>query len=455
MFLKKLFNKDNHKGISMDEIAELLKVNPAALEDFESMYESTTLNKIDDNFFNVNAKQASMRGKADREGIEYNKEKTDKLVDKIVHELLTTADNNGLMKGEELVEFVTREDLASVPKEVRPQLTGNLMLRDIPENSYIAILEHYKAWQETGDELRYHMFRQGLDILDLDPITYEIIGTNPNSMGNWLPQITESAEKHEFFKIPETKVIKVPLPILQLTRADYMELTQSTLDIVNKYCMEAFDLDVDKKYFIKTGTYSSKFDFRNALVQGESEVRTLGEYLLYIHFQALQMASPLSTPTIYGVSTTNEWVVREFIEDVEDNPTIYKGMPLHTEYRVFVDFDTNEVMGVSPYWREDVMKESFLDNRDNNHNKHDYVIYTMHEDILYERYNENVKVVLDEVKKLLPDTGLEGQWSIDVMQNGDDFYIIDMALALQSALNDCIDPNLLSKIKENWIPRLN
>ena len=49
------------------------------------------------------------------------------------------------------------------------------------------------------------------------------------------------------------------------------------------------------------------------------------------------MAGPLSFPCIYGVSTTNEWVVREFIPDKEGNPCIYHGLPLHTEYRVFVD----------------------------------------------------------------------------------------------------------------------
>ena len=30
----------------------------------------------------------------------------------------------------------------------------------------------------------YGSFRQGLDILDLDPITYKIIDRNANSMGN-------------------------------------------------------------------------------------------------------------------------------------------------------------------------------------------------------------------------------------------------------------------------------
>ena len=72
------------------------------------------------------------------------------------------------------------------------------------------------------------------------------------------------------------------------------------------------------------------------------------------------MASPLNNKVIYGVSSNNEWVVREFIDDKENNPTIYNGLPLHTEYRVFVDFDKEEIIGISPYWHPEVMKENFL-----------------------------------------------------------------------------------------------
>ena len=38
------------------------------------------------------------------------------------------------------------------------------------------------------------------------------------------------------------------------------------------------------------------------------------------------------------------------------------------------------------------------------------------------------------------------------MQNGDDFYIIDMALAANSALVECVPKNLLKPLQENWIP---
>ena len=107
---------------------------------------------------------------------------------------------------------------------------------------------------------------------------------NPNSIGFWLPELVEAAKCQNFFKISKTTVIKVPITLLQLTRIDYQNLTPATIKILDEYCMKAFDLDINEEYFIKTGTYSSKFDFRNAYVKGEKEVRELGEYLMFIHF---------------------------------------------------------------------------------------------------------------------------------------------------------------------------
>ena len=115
----------------------------------------------------------------------------------------------------------------------------------------------------------------------------------------------------------------------------------------------------------------------------------------------------------YGANTTNEWVVREYIKDKENNPTIYNGLPLHTEYRVFVDFDTKEILGASPYWRSDVMKNEFK-KVSSPQERHDYVVYKMHEDILNQRYHESVQTVLAELKKVIPRIELTGQWSVDL-----------------------------------------
>ncbi len=78
----------------------------------------------------------------------------------------------------------------------------------------------------------------------------------------------------------------------------------------------------------------------------------------------------------------------------------------------------------------------------------------MHEEILMSRYNENKEIVVNKVKKILPDINLTGQWSLDIMQNGNDFWLIDMATADRSALNDCVPKGKLKAASENWIPNL-
>ncbi len=439
--------------ISKDEVAEMLKTTPEALDAFENAYNEASIREASesDNLFDVNSRQAASMVRSDTPE---TSRKVEILTERIVDELLSISGTKRLTDAN--TSFVTSNDIMSVPENVRPQLTGHLMKVDINEPAYLATFSMLRRFKETGDMHAYHLFRQGLDILDLDPVTYEVLGMNRNSIGHWFPALKAASDNQDFFKVPATKIVKVPLPLLQLTRNDYFSLTPTTLDIVNRWAYEAFDLDENKTYFVKTGTYSSKFDFRNAKVTTPKEVRELGSYLLFIHFQALQMASPLSSPCIYGVSTTNEWCVREYIEDKEDNPCIYHGMPLHTEYRIFIDCDTDEVLGIAPYWKPDVMKKRFTTGTDADtaDMKHDYIIYKMHEDKLMARYEANKDMIVERVKDMLPNINLEGQWSLDIMQNGDDFWLIDMATADTSALNDCVPAGLLKKAPENWIPQL-
>lgn len=466
MFFDKFLPKKVEAPVK-DRIADLLKVSPEALAAFERSYEVNVLsNEDDEDIFGMNAKQASAMRSDERTEDESSKQ----LIDRIVEELksltpvLEVSTNKMVVRDlpalPQETTFVTVQEIDALPIEHRPQLAGNLMRKDIGEKSYVTCLEFYEmALKEKNPRKArqmYHMFRQGLDILDLDEVLYEVIGTNPNSMGHWLPALEKACEKQSFFKIPETKIAKVPLTMLQLTRLDYMSLTRETLDIVDAWAREVFALDENKEYFIKTGTYSSKFDFRNAHVRGAKEVQELGEYLLFIHNQAIQMASPLCSPCMYGVSTTNEWVVREFIPDKENNPCIYKGLPLHTEYRVFIDCDTKDVLTIVPYWEPETMKKRFGEGNDADspHQLHDYAIFKAHEETLMARYDANKERVLNGVKVLLSNLDLKGQWSLDVMQNGEDFWLIDMALAENSAFYDSVPFSLRHPTKENWIPQI-
>ena len=87
--------------------------------------------------------------------------------------------------------------------------------------------------------------------------------------------------------------------------------------------------------------------------------------------------------------------------------------------------------------------------------KHDYVTYKMNMDRLVARYDENKKKVMAHIGKFLPDVDMEGQWSVDIMQNGDDFWLIDMAPAETSAFyKETVPAGKRRPSEENWIPEI-
>ena len=460
-----LFARKEGKTDAFDygKIAELLKTDATALEAFESAYKERVLEsgELPENMLLWNTQ--TVKKILDKE--EPFPDELNALIDRIVNELLDDSSlyvydgQNGYnvhyKQNKSLVTPVTNDELKAYPENLRPQLTGTLMKLDISEPSYKILVDEYRQYLNARNPRTqaylYGHFRQGLDILDLDEITYAMLSMNPNTMGFWFPPLVEAVAGNSFFKIPQTKILKVPIPMLQLTRLGFETLNPVTKAIVNRYCKIIFQLDEHEDYFIKTGTYSSKYEFRNAHIHEPKEIDELGEYFLFLNHLTCSMASPVNNQCFYGANTTNEWVLREFIQDKEGNPTIYNGLPLHTEYRVFVDFDDDKILGISPYWRSDVMKNKFS-QVSNPQERHDYVIYQMHESILNTRYDESKQMILDELKKIIPHIELNGQWSIDVMRNGDDYYIIDMALAENSALNDCVPKGKLKKYPQQWLP---
>lgn len=470
-----MFNKMKKITLDRESAAKLLKTTPGALEAFEASYRKQSMEDQSlEGFFDRSAKQAKELRKrehakpAPTADCAYPAVSMESLIARAVQELLAQCEVIALKDGNLSLETwpepdlppITVGELMALPKEMRLQATGDVMARDIEQDASMVLLfywnEYLKERNPRKRDMYYNLFRQGLDIQDLDGIMYAMLGQNPNAMSKWLPALASANAKHGFFRIPDTRIMKVPMTLLQLSRKEYGEITEPSMKVLDEVCRQAFRLDPSRDYFVKTGTYSSKFDFRNAHVTAGKEVGELGQYLLYIQNQASMMAGPLSNPCIYGMSTTNEWCVRDYVPNTENLPCIYKGMPLRTEYRVFVDCDTKTVMGMSPYWRPDVMKQrlGYGEDRDDMHMKHDYVIYCTEEERLTKTYESNKGMVESRVRKMLPDLDLSGQWSLDVMQDGNSFYLIDMALATQSALNDCLPKELLRPVTEDWLPKI-
>lgn len=474
-FLEAVFQRKPKSRPNLDAIAEAIGTNPEALKEFENVYHKAEFHGLSDNLFQINSRQAA----AEKEGIVADQDMD--LVSHVANELTAQSivyEFDGT-KGK-LIDYqhalsddqmVSRDKIKNTDPETSPMLTGRYVHVDMPgsgENLLSTYLDMLQTKNLKIRKRKYDHFRQGLDILDMDSIVWEMIDTNPNSMGNWLPYLANAVVAQGFFRIPKTRIVKLPITVMQLMREyDYMGLNRATLDVIDQWCSKIFNLRQDQDYFIKTGTHCSKFDFRNAKVTGAKEVRELGEYLLFLHMQDLRMAqydlSGHNQPVIYGVSTTTEWVVREFISDVEDNTTIYHGLPLHTEYRAFVDFDTDTVLGIHNYWDPDVMLPHFAkratkplpDGQKDIDAVHDFVTYKANQEKLTARYEANKDRVAKKVQEFLPDVPLSGQWSMDIMQNGDDFWLIDMAVAENSAFyKETVALDDRRPSKENWLPKL-
>lgn len=263
-----------------------------------------------------------------------------------------------------------------------------------------------------------------MSVSDLTPKLYDTFTSNKNSIANWFEPLKNAAIKTEFFKVPDTKIIHLPIELAQFIRIEYHETSQADRQAFNDFIFNAFELEDDKTYFIKTGNFSSKFQFANAKC---SEPREMGEYFQVINNFAMEV----------GAGSTVDLTVREYIEDSEGNPTIYNGMPLRTEFRAFVDFDKNKVFGTVPYWDPTVMKNVLKNQAIASMNPNimrDFEVYLTHEDKLTREFNDHVTQINREIEKLLPHMNLKGQYSIDVMKNVNDFYLIDMALMAESAL---------------------
>ena len=442
-FLANILNGLNKKSdnLTVEKAVSIFKNNKEKFEEFEEFYKNNILTEIPDNYFEVNSRQATDKvttaGKIDYELVK-------RIVDELVNgtQLIEIKDNKVIEKtlsceNNPIIDF---KELMELDRNKQVQFTKNFSKFDIsPAESLKTLIFFAKH--------NYGMFRGGLETLDLSPTLYKILDNNMNQMGYWLPKVAGISS----FKIPDTKIIKVPLSLLQLGRVfEYRELTPTTFKIINEYCKRVFDLNLDETYFIKNGVYSSKFDFRNAKVTTPQEVAELGQYLFYIHQQACQMASLLNNKSFYGCGTTTEWIVREYIE-TPVKETIYMGLPLNTEYRVFVDFDTKTILSDNQYWDKEVMNKRFSENR-NSHDVHDVITYNMASERLEKTYADNISKVRNMVQELL-DNNIEmtGQWSIDIMQVENDFYLIDMALAENSFYYNSVPKELRKPITEKWL----
>ena len=278
-------------------------------------------------------------------------------------------------------------------------------------------------------------------VFDLTEKLYATFNRNPNTFSNWFPDLRQAQEKalqlgYDFFKIPETQCFTLPIELSQFMRIEYQNTNSESRQMFNRILLDNLKLEKDKHYFIKCGVFSSKFEFRNCHLI-PSEQNEIGEYFQVINNHAM----------LVGAGLSNDVVVREYIDDPEQRPTIYNGMPLRTEFRCFVDLDTKDVIQVVPYWNPLVMKHVLQSQGRTNPNIQKYYeTYRDFENVLMDDYNKHVGVVSRQIQYIINNMKLHGRWSLDVMKSGNVFYLIDMAEMKSSALTELINPERLKEL---------
>jgi len=239
------------------------------------------------------------------------------------------------------------------------------------------------------------------------------------NFSNWYGHIKDFGKfshaeiiSNQIFTFDETEVMQETDEIEKVNWNKINKILKPTLDKMKNY----------KTYNIKNGCFSNKFNFETCLATKEN----LAKQLWKINYQS----------SMFETGGYTELVVREYIPyDKENTLTIYNGMPLRTEIRVFYNMDTKKIEYVVDYWNYDYCSKSLYSLNDKVifdifHNKTN-IEATEHQ----KEYEKVAKLIEENINTLKFDEELKGIWSIDFMYNKDtdEIYLIDMARGFRSA----------------------
>jgi hypothetical protein len=243
----------------------------------------------------------------------------------------------------------------------------------------------------------------------------------PENFSNWFPHIVDTGYfrcakviSNQIFTYEETKVFRKTDVYNEVDWKALNDILKPTLDKMEPY----------KMYSIKNGCFSNKFDFKTCIANKNN----LAEQLWKINYKSAELDTGGYT----------ELVVRELIPcDKLEVPTIYNGMPLREEIRVFYNIDTHSIEYMEDYWKYKYCSPYMP-------NKADKIVFDWFHNKLKTRkvqHRELLKqledIIWNNIDTLKFDETLKGIWSIDFMYVPDGPYkgiwLIDMARGYRSA----------------------
>lgn len=255
---------------------------------------------------------------------------------------------------------------------------------------------------------------------ELGQIGYNEDREYPECFSNWYPHI------EDFGKFKHANVIANPIFTFEETEAmkateDIKKVDWNKIDEILRPTLEK--LDNFHMYNIKNGCFSNKFDFDTCL----TSKRELAEKLWKINYQS----------AVLETGGYTELVVREVIPNCLEYPTIYNGMPLREEIRIFYNMDTKQIEYMVDYWDYEYCREHL--------NKTDQIVFDwFYNKIGNRKVNHQNKLkelflkIEKDINTLKFDSQLKGIWSIDFLweEIEDEIYLIDMARGYRSSYWD-------------------
>lgn len=246
---------------------------------------------------------------------------------------------------------------------------------------------------------------------ELEKIQEEVYLNKLNDKNNfsyWFPKI-----KNCGIKVPESVIIPLTKEWYKWLESDNYQpekIKEFSEFILGKLKESGFN--TNRTLFIKNNDFSGKFYFNNCCKV--DNLNKIGDNFVLLNYESL----------LVGAGNATEVVIREFIKNNKDIPTIYKGMPLNTEFRLFYDFDTHEVVTICNYWDKETMENSLPKFSD------DGSTYRQYANTLVDNFEKYKDMIVDVAKKYLVNVhSLCGIWSVDFMYVNDEVYLIDMATA--------------------------
>ncbi|MCM1224312.1 MAG: hypothetical protein NC548_58655 [Lachnospiraceae bacterium] len=246
-----------------------------------------------------------------------------------------------------------------------------------------------------------------MDLKEKEQHLQELLN-HPNSMSYWLPKF-----RNKGFHIPDTIIIPLTVDWYDWLWSDSYkpEKIQEFTDWINEKLKET-GFNTDRELFIKTGNFSNKFWFKHPYLK---TTENIGEHYLNVFYGGMCV----------GCMDSPEICVREFIHTDYERKSIYSGMKLNTEFRVFYDFDKQKIVGMFNYWDRETMQKHLYDEEELR-NFNDTI------DDIESDFNYLKPILAEMVEKNIKAVDLDGVWSIDFMWDGQYFWLIDAALGKNS-----------------------